>query len=1017
MRTLRKNGLQSAKGPSSEYDAHLKALCELAGVFSNELESENPAFRQALGRILSRENSYTTEVRLGTDFISPGGTAAFYEKYDAAKGAANRGKRGLVYVAAPYFATLSRFLASVYGEASHFFGPTKTRTIFRKSLRRLKTGIHALPDLGSYLPAGVVKPAAKAGLSASYSIVLEESMMDYLIHTFVEPLRVDKKDIPAGTVTAIKSALAQMAIAKKQDLGKQDLGKHDHVRLYLILEDIVVNLNPGDPKCGSRDVFRAHIASRFNTQWFRPRLKALFTPVSKDADTLVLYELLLESVLKNVTATLGQEQLNAALRRITGKRLLDGLMVKNGEIDFSIPEQMIFTDEQKYAQAIGELSGTLSAIHAYCKSSIGDVGTHAVFKSAFNEVERVYGKLPQFMHLMRVLASGIFESEKHRILNPVAHASAEAISEAVELLAQDKETATAISSFSERIEECERMPFEEQPDAFFRTYSSIEDRVLYRMDPWKARQFRETILKTINTSDLEPKFSFRFLTPEVQSIRLTREFFAEFTTRLVKLNSRLNVPEAAKNLSGRIKLLEGAVNEQGNISEEDLLTRVKAESPEGIDAELKEALAEFIGFFCQKSVEYFGKDVAGSALKETYAVLERKYGASTVNIFHILPEGSLEEEENRILNSCYAEFAEAVIDQITIDRLRNELESSFKNLSGGGGEKDVNASFAKFFEFAAEKLRLKVGHEEMDRIFENAYAWLGRKYVFFPPFVKILSVIPRGILEVPRFDTLSKDELERISKALKKMDLVKSEFTNIAAHELKTPLVPLKGYLERLLEDPKRFKLTPEVQEQLEICFRNAERLELLVSDILDVSKLDAGEMKFEMQEVDVGKLVRNVVSDFKTAANEKGLKLVSSVPKTLPKVEGDLQRLTQVLSNLVGNAVKFTDKGSIAVEAKAREGSVSVSVTDTGTGIRKEDIQRLFTKFFQVKEAETRKTRGTGLGLAVSKEIIRVHGGTIRAESPGHGAGSTFSFTLPAKTMMMMMERGKRIAKKSRAS
>ncbi len=238
-------------------------------------------------------------------------------------------------------------------------------------------------------------------------------------------------------------------------------------------------------------------------------------------------------------------------------------------------------------------------------------------------------------------------------------------------------------------------------------------------------------------------------------------------------------------------------------------------------------------------------------------------------------------------------------------------------------------------------------------------------------------------------------EIEKANKELKKLDKLKSEFMNIGAHELKTPLIPIVGYLDMM----KGAKNLEESQNnQIDICLRNAKRLQHLVNDILDMSKLEAGSMKFEMKKMNILAMLKNSVVDMQEDANKQGIKLVDKTPNSLPDIIGDEYRLQEVTANLVNNAIKYNrPNGSITVSADHKGNKITVRVQDTGIGISKSDIKKMFTKFFQADTSAKRKYGGTGLGLAICKSIIKEHGGDIWVESV-LGKGSTFIFTLPIK-------------------
>lgn len=243
----------------------------------------------------------------------------------------------------------------------------------------------------------------------------------------------------------------------------------------------------------------------------------------------------------------------------------------------------------------------------------------------------------------------------------------------------------------------------------------------------------------------------------------------------------------------------------------------------------------------------------------------------------------------------------------------------------------------------------------------------------------------------------ARQKLKEQFKGLKVLDRLKDEFANIGAHELKTPLVPIMGYIDLILKN-KSSKLSKKERKELEICLESALRLKNLVTDISDISKLETKAMKFDMTQVRIENIVNDVIQSLKPAAQQKHLEIVTNIQPKLPLINGDSERLIEALSKLVENAIKFTDKGKITVSAKKERNNIIVEVSDTGAGINKKAMAKLFTKFYQADTSPARKTQGTGLGLAIAKEIILAHHGKIWAESKGLGKGSTFSFSLPVK-------------------
>jgi PAS domain S-box-containing protein len=235
-------------------------------------------------------------------------------------------------------------------------------------------------------------------------------------------------------------------------------------------------------------------------------------------------------------------------------------------------------------------------------------------------------------------------------------------------------------------------------------------------------------------------------------------------------------------------------------------------------------------------------------------------------------------------------------------------------------------------------------------------------------------------------------ERESVVRELKKSEKLRTEFMNIAAHELKSPVTPIKGYLE-LIESDK--DVDEKIKKWARIGLRNADRLLLLVNDILDVSRLDTDTMRFNMEKINVNEVLENALEDIKPSIENKNLKLIKNFNEDLPKIFGDKYRLSQVLKNLLGNAVKFTDYGSITLNACTKNKCVLISIEDTGIGISKDELDKIFTKLYQAYTGEDRKNEGAGLGLYICKEIIHKHNGKIWAHSE-IGKGSTFSIEIP---------------------
>jgi signal transduction histidine kinase len=238
------------------------------------------------------------------------------------------------------------------------------------------------------------------------------------------------------------------------------------------------------------------------------------------------------------------------------------------------------------------------------------------------------------------------------------------------------------------------------------------------------------------------------------------------------------------------------------------------------------------------------------------------------------------------------------------------------------------------------------------------------------------------------------DEIQDKSGQLEEASQHKSQFLANMSHELRTPLNAILGYAE-LIADGAYGDPSEKILGVLKRLEAQGKHLLGLINDVLDLSKIEAGQLVLELSDYCIQDIAQAVRSTLEPLAADKKLGFKVEVAPQLPSGHGDCRRLTQVLINLVGNAIKFTDTGEVAIKAEAHNGSFHVSVRDTGPGISSADQARLFQEFQQADNTITKKKGGTGLGLAISKRIIEMHGGRIWVESQP-GQGSTFTFTLP---------------------
>ena len=260
----------------------------------------------------------------------------------------------------------------------------------------------------------------------------------------------------------------------------------------------------------------------------------------------------------------------------------------------------------------------------------------------------------------------------------------------------------------------------------------------------------------------------------------------------------------------------------------------------------------------------------------------------------------------------------------------------------------------------------------------------------------------------PRLDVVNRDELGALAANVNKMSdelgqlyaqleaasQHKSQFLANMSHELRTPLNAILGYTE-LMADGIYGELPEKTMGVLKRLESNGRHLLGLINDVLDLSKIEAGQLVLELSDYSLEDIAQTVRSTLEPLAADKKLAFKVEMAPKMPPGHGDGRRLTQVLINLVGNAIKFTDAGEVVIKATATDGSFHLSVCDTGPGISAADQAKLFQEFQQADNAITRKKGGTGLGLAISKRIIEMHGGKIWIESQ-LGQGSTFSLTLP---------------------
>lgn len=244
----------------------------------------------------------------------------------------------------------------------------------------------------------------------------------------------------------------------------------------------------------------------------------------------------------------------------------------------------------------------------------------------------------------------------------------------------------------------------------------------------------------------------------------------------------------------------------------------------------------------------------------------------------------------------------------------------------------------------------------------------------------------------------------------KQVDKVKTEFITIVSHELRTPLTSILGFVEMIerkfrdtlipkidTNEPKIIKVLNKINRDFDIIRSEGDRITSLINDILDISKLESGTVKWNFEDISIEEVIFDAYRALSSLFEQRGIPFKYNIQASLPKIYADKERLIQVMINLLSNALKFTEKGYIACKAELKNKEILVSVEDTGTGIPESDIDKIFEKFKQVGDIMRDKPKGTGLGLPISKQIIEAHGGKIWVESQV-GKGSVFYFTIPLR-------------------
>jgi len=283
---------------------------------------------------------------------------------------------------------------------------------------------------------------------------------------------------------------------------------------------------------------------------------------------------------------------------------------------------------------------------------------------------------------------------------------------------------------------------------------------------------------------------------------------------------------------------------------------------------------------------------------------------------------------------------------------------------------------------------LTEGDEELIAILSDQIAQALKNARLFEAAYRSSQDLERKVLERTHELSSALEEVRRISKT-------KTDFISAVSHELRTPLTSIKGYASLLLTG-KMGDIPENVKDRLSKINHHSDSLVKLINELLDISRIESGKVSMQRSRQSIVPLIDNTRDLLSPQIKEKNITYVTDVPQELPEVDIDPSQIERVIINLVGNAIKFTpENGAITIRAAQNTASLTVSVIDTGIGIREEDIPNLFMEFYRTENAINQDIKGSGLGLALAKKIIEAHGGQIAVTSKIN-EGSTFSFTLP---------------------
>lgn len=251
-----------------------------------------------------------------------------------------------------------------------------------------------------------------------------------------------------------------------------------------------------------------------------------------------------------------------------------------------------------------------------------------------------------------------------------------------------------------------------------------------------------------------------------------------------------------------------------------------------------------------------------------------------------------------------------------------------------------------------------------------------------------------GIVHSNQLDELDQLALSfnQMADKLEKTEIMRRQLIGDVSHELRTPLTAIKGYMEGLMDGV--MSATPETYQQV---FTEADRLQRLVNDLQELSRVEAGAFSLDLKPVSINSLIETVASNLGRQFEEKGIHLQIQLDASLPELAADPDRILQVLTNLIGNALQYTQPGGdIYIRTMRNQNEAVINITDTGVGIAPDQLANIYKRFYRADKSRSRTSGGSGIGLTIAQALVKAHRGRIWAESPGEGKGSSFHFTLP---------------------